>query len=463
MQLAIDKPTDASVAVMDPQNRVVRRLAADQPVVPRSEAIRWDGRDDRGKVVESGSYKVVAILADERRLEAKLRVRHIAPLEQQAFAEARSFFPLGVYYDSGLMPDPDQFEEQCRDLVAHGMNTISFTSHGPPLINRNEDHGRVDNPLLAIMDRHGLKGIVGVERANGFFEPATPPSELHALRCFRPIVAEASRYNSVLAYYLTDEPSLDKAQKIHVAARSLEHLDSKRPGIACLIGLDRIQGVYQKAPMPIMYIDPYAVSYGSEEGDFRMSGFGYPHMDLAEYIDYARDIADADAPLWTVIQTHNFQKQLREPTPEEVRAMSWIAVAHGSTGLIWFIYQTEQGWRGLVHEGRTTERYRVASEVAGRIAPIADTLVGLRYSNEVAAKTDTSKAEVQTLVDRETQQRYLVCVNRDVKSQQDVLVKVLIDHKGVRDIARDMQPRDAGDGRFVVSLAPGEGTVLVVE
>lgn len=458
IRLALNQAGRATIKIVDADGDVVKMLTSGAEVAPDATHATWDGQNADGAVMPEGVYDVQATLANGTRLDGQIEVRQSEAMTRSDFAKAKAFFPLGVFYISARVTGPEMFATHCKDIREHGFNTIAFT-HSPGFDTNHFLRGD-ENFLLKTMQAHDLRAIAGVSEAHGFLDDATSHTQANAVASARQLKQAADAYGeTVLAYYIGDEPKVDDAHKLSVLSRALEHVDDQRPPLACLIGLNRIKQVYAQLDGPIMYIDPYAVSHGTQPGDFRMKGFGLPEMDFTDYLDYARKTARPDAKLWTIIQTHNFQTQLREPTPAEVRAMSWMAVAHGSTGLIYFIYQTEQGWRGLVHDGQATQRYKVASNVAKRIAPLAATLTQLRYSEESAARSLPEKTDVGTLVHPTTGEVYVVVVNRDVTASREVSIPLRRTPGEVKDIARQAQPA-VQDSTVTLSLEPGEGTVL---
>jgi hypothetical protein len=267
----------------------------------------------------------------------------------------------------------------------------------------------------------------------------------------------------VAGYITADEPGTHLAHRLKVTSRVIEHLDPRRPAIPIIVGLDRTWVHQRTADYPILFIDPYAASYGRPEGDFTMSGFGYPHLDLGDYIDFARATAGSDRRLWTLLQTHNFAQQLREPTPAEVRAMSWIALAHGSKGLFYFVYQSQQGWRGLTHNGKPTDRYRAAAEVAKLIQDRAGRiLLQLNHdANPVALSDSNQPTDVQTFEHETSGEKYLVVVNLDVKQHGAARIRLLNPELRPVDVIRDRQPVKVADDTYLVPWTqPGEGTIL---
>ena len=451
--LAIEKNLKVSTFIRDSDGDTILTLTHNKEMSPQNNCLFWDGKASNGKLCPPGTYYVTSLREDSISYSGPIELANFPPLKRSFFKEIKEFFPLGVYYVAGYAKSRESFEIDCKDLIAHNMNTISFAHQN--FARENTDK---PNMILETMDKYGLKAIVTATNPNGFNDG--PPSEIHAYNCLMPLVEEANKYSSVLAYYLADEPKLGEQHHLKVSARVLEEIDGVRPGIACLIGLDRMNVFVEEMDAPVTYIDPYAVTYGSDLGDFRMRGFGYPDLDIGEYIDIARNKGRKDSRLWTIIQTHNFQKQLREPTPEEIRAMSWIALAHGSTGLIYFIYQSEQGWKGLIHENKITERYEVVSEVCGIVKKIAPILLRLRYSELKLGSTNDPLVEIQTFTHTNNNKKYLFVINRDVVNRKKITVNIDNPYS-VIDIVKEMK-LNLKENTVSIMLEPGEGTLLEV-
>jgi hypothetical protein len=141
-------------------------------------------------------------------------------------------------------------------------------------------------------------------------------------------------------YYIWDEPTLADATKMAKLQQTLFEEDPLHPGIACLILQDRISACYSAMrPNDVLMIDVY--SAGSERGLGNFNDVSDTSQEMCDYIDQARGnihVLD-DTSFWTVIQTFE-GGGFRKPTSNEIRAMSWLAVAHGSKGLDWFIWHT---------------------------------------------------------------------------------------------------------------------------
>jgi hypothetical protein len=143
--------------------------------------------------------------------------------------------------------------------------------------------------------------------------------------------------------------------------------------------------------------------------------------------------------------------------------MSWLALAHGSTGLIYFTYQTQQGWRGLIYDGKPTERYAVAAEMCKLIKDgLGDLLLDLQYQESNLALVDGNQpGEVQTSAHRRSGAVYLIVVNRDVHRAGSTSVRLLKPYDEAYDVVRDRPVAMSGDNHIVVHWdKPGEGTVI---
>ena len=99
-------------------------------------------------------------------------------------------------------------------------------------------------------------------------------------------------------------------------------------------------------------------------------------------------------PLWCVVQVHN-HSNLRNPTPEEIRAQVNLALAHGATGIYYYLYHSfiernEDGTErrrvnGLMnHDFRRTPRLEAVESLNTMLDSLDTTLLALT-SNHVFA------------------------------------------------------------------------------
>ena len=99
----------------------------------------------------------------------------------------------------------------------------------------------------------------------------------------------------------------------------------------------------------------------------------------------AREVArEAGIPLWAVIQAHGWPNGLRDPTPEEIRVQVNLVLAHGVTGIFYFMYSshTDEDGRpdlqGLVDGNyRITPKWREVQALNRMLGELDDTLLQL--------------------------------------------------------------------------------------
>ncbi len=142
----------------------------------------------------------------------------------------------------------------------------------------------------------------------------------------------------------------------------------------------------------------------------------------------AREVAkEAGIPLWAVVQAHDWPLGLREPTPEEIRVQVYLALAHGVTGIYYFMYSSfvdndrTADIHGLVDENYgITPKWTEVQSLNAMLQELDDTL--LRLTSDAVFPGDAPSAFVQGLSDpadfhlgaftHDDSSRYLMVVNR---------------------------------------------------
>ena len=202
-------------------------------------------------------------------------------------------------------------------------------------------------------------------------------------------------------------------------------------------------------------------------------------------------------PLWFVVQVHNHWSNLRNPTPEEIRAQVNLALAHGARGIYYYLYHSfieynEDGTvrrrvNGLMdHDFRRTPRLDAVEDLNARLEALAPTYLALT-SDEVFAGdapadfvhslSTTADYFLGTFTHTDGS-RYLMVVNEDCRPTPATrTVTVTLDATDLNGDAYDYtlfdmygdQRQQAGAGgsethpEFEVTLGPGEGTLYRVE
>lgn len=324
-----------------------------------------------------------------------------------AAAAVRGFFPTGVWYfwedDASYInrhvDDPAKatayYEGTMRDLGSHGVNLI--IANWTP-----RDHRKM---MLDAAHKNGIRVIVHLDEVNSIIAAKEPIDEAKATQTMREAVAGIKGHPGTFGYYLVDEPgnSAEIAQRIATMKNLLEKVDPQHPGFSCLLG--GYEDLLKTVDYRVLLIDIYPIGM-KWTGDF--SGY------ISELERGYRN--SGDRPLWVIVQSFGKKDAWKIPTPEELRAMVWQAVASGARGIVHFIYQSTTGhqgeWlQGLVDmdlkpmDGRLDEIAKQNADLK-KLAPL---LLTLKRTDEKLDLPDTVYAH--TFTDA-SGGRYVIVANR---------------------------------------------------
>ena len=243
----------------------------------------WAARRLAGKMLDPAS-------SPRQRLACRQRLIALAPDSDEFLPDA--FFPIGLY---------DVPESSLQEVAAAGFNLVV--------------NGGKDARYLRRAEAAGLRVIpyIHLERMAG-----------DAAR-----VADA---RAVMAWYLFDEPDLNRLppEEYHRLARKLRRADRSRPIFLTVYSpahyRDFVEAcdVLAPNPYPIRHLEP-------ERNNLRIIGMA---------VDAAR-VAAAHRPVWAIVQVFWAEPiWVRNPTPDELRAMVFLALNHGANGVIYFSFKS---------------------------------------------------------------------------------------------------------------------------
>jgi hypothetical protein len=151
-----------------------------------------------------------------------------------------------------------------------------------------------------------------------------------------------------------------------------------------------------------------------------------PLNDFASYaMRFTKWAEQHDAGSWAVIQCHAITGALRFPTPAEVRCMTWEALANGSKGVFWFLYQSEGVGQAMM-DGLVDRDFKArplwdeVARLTRQIAPLTPILAGLKSPREV--KQEDPLLMVRKLTNAAGNRNYLIAVNLDTLHARRVKV-----------------------------------------
>jgi len=358
---------------------------------------------------------------------------------------------MGIFEDAGITNgEKPKFQAMITDLKARGLGAVMFTNN---FANR-------DAALLDISDPQGIDVyMIPGGDLNQTWWPSNIPANLETARsAAQPIVNVLSPHPSFKGYIVKDEPNLTDLQKVSLITQAFHELDTARPAMPILIGLDRIGPIFNAAQPDVMLIDVYPVGYNNELCDFTMTGFGYNFLDFVDYIRTARQTKPASTPLWIILQTHNFLTQLREPLPVEVRSQYWLAIGEGAKGIFWFIYSSQQGWKGLVDN---PPLYSEVTTLAQRTQPFRNMLLGFQKTQDLfRISGSASQAPYISTLASSSNRFFVVAVNRDCAHSQNLTINAIT---GLTGQLRDMETSLSYNLGTPILFPPGDGKIFTFE
>lgn len=371
--------------------------------------------------------------------------------------DPQSYFPLGIFEDSNQFGgNTVLFKSVIHDITARSFDSIMFTNAS---VER-------DAPLLDVSDDMGFNVFMlpANDLNKNWWPEDIPADEQTARSVAEPIVAQLGAHSSFRGYLVKDEPQKKYQEKVALMTQALQELDPIRPATPILVGKDVVGPIFNAAQPKVMLIDVYPIGYSNPIGDFTLTGFGYRFLDFVEYIRKVTKDKPDTTPLWIILQTHSFGDgeafSLREPLPSEVRAQHWMAIGEGVTGIFWFTYSSQQGWKGLA---ANAPLYDEVTTLARRTVPLRNTLLGLHKTRDIfeiagVEQTFLSKPTtyISTLTNEDESTFYAVVVNRDCLQEQEMTIHAS-SHTGH---LRDVETGETYNLDAPITLQPGDGKVL---
>ncbi len=237
-------------------------------------------------------------VAPRKRFLAAEALRRLTPESEPYLGDL--FFPIGLY---------DVPEEAIQRVAADGFNLIVNGGRDPLYLRRAEAAGLKVIPYI----RHDHMAAD---------------------------VARVGRSPAVAAWYLQDEPDLNEMPPETYAelADLLRDEDPARPIYLTVWSPAHYERYVDEAD--IFAPNPYPIIHENPDlNDLRIVG---------AVLDAARRAA-GDRPVWAILQAFHAEPVWpRQPAPEELRAMVFIALNHGASGVIYFSWKS--GGRPIVED-----------------------------------------------------------------------------------------------------------------
>ena len=240
----------------------------------------------------------------------------------RTIVEGRPFFPLGMYwsvakpYHGYRLPRIDT-------------NSILTFARGP--FNCVMPYESPSPEQMDLCHAHGIKVIYALlgDFAAGGWDPTGKDSARRHSPAAKRHIAAYKDHPALLAWYLNDERGIGELENLTGRFRTVKELDADHPSWICLYQYDQVRDYMDT--FDCLGTDPYPI--------------GHQEIDLCiKWAATARRRTMGLRPLWQVPQAfdwaafHADHKTDRMPTADEMRNMTWQAIAGGANGLIYYSY-----------------------------------------------------------------------------------------------------------------------------
>lgn len=276
-------------------------------------------------------------------------------------------FPLAIYVANNprrLLDNPGAMEAVLGDLADSPFH-ILINYAGP------ESPPAAQRRYLDALRKHGLYEIFSIKDyyAEGVWGASPFLRGRSEQRAISEDVKSLADHPAVLGWYLSDEETDAAAVRRHH-----EWVGAADPSRFTLTLVNRPDAEWIAGFLDcgdVLAIDAYPIGNGGRI------------TDVATYADALAAATDAQRPAWFVVQAYGgymYRQDFRDtpgarvpldamrtrgraPTPREMRAMTFLALTHGATGLVFYYYKDimmsfdrEQRWAAVKAIGRDVER-----------------------------------------------------------------------------------------------------------
>lgn len=177
-------------------------------------------------------------------------------------------------------------------------------------------------------------------------QPGTHAGEAFSATRAAGKVRDFDKHPALMAWYIVDEPAFNRISPDHVtaASESFRSAGAVKPLTQTLWFTDKA-GFYIDA-VDVLMVDRYPIPW-------------MPLADLGHHIRMGKLAAGPHKPVWAVIQAFSWESYpdhmpretgLRPPSYDEMRAMTFDAIAQGAEGVLFYAWKASS-WDITTHPG----------------------------------------------------------------------------------------------------------------
>ncbi len=199
---------------------------------------------------------------------------------------------------------------------------------------------------------------------------------------------------------------------------------------------------------------------GCDVASFDIYPVTHSHPSVSGHLEYvARGVerlvrwAGPERPVWNCIECTRINHPTHKPTPEQVRCEVWMALVHGSKGLIYFVHE----WQPTFNESALLSdptMLDAVTRINRRLAALAPVLNGPTMSGRVAVTSSDSEVPVAVMTKEHEGSVYVFAVGmEDRRTRAEFRVRGLDGSRTVT-VLDEGRTLEARDGVFADDFAP---------
>ncbi|MDH7602307.1 MAG: hypothetical protein QHI38_09185 [Armatimonadota bacterium] len=234
----------------------------------------------------------------------------IEPRTRAVIADGRPFLPFGFYTDPDIVDLPE----------VESLN--GFTTIAPYWFGRQK---RTPDDIAEMRRQLDRCAAVNMKLNYDIKLLATTLQTEEDEQALRAEVDAVKDHPALLAWYIADEPELNNVppERLVRAYKIIKEVDPVHPVAVCIAQVGRAEP-YLPA-FDVLLVDIYPIPHHSV-------------TKVADGIEKALAVVGSSKPVWFIPQAFGGGEfWYREPTAKEVRAMTYLALIHGATGIQYFI------------------------------------------------------------------------------------------------------------------------------
>jgi hypothetical protein len=188
----------------------------------------------------------------------------------------------------------------------------------------------------------------------------------------------------------------------------------------------------------------------------------HDHPDIEGKLEYvARGVkrlvewSGGEKTVWNCIECTHISNPARKATPEQIRAEVWMALIHGSRGLVYFVHQFEPTFKeaALLEDAETLE---AVTRINAQVAELARVLNRPSASAEVVVTTGENDFPIATMVKEFEGKTYLFTVGMENKGGKASFKSSALPRSGMVEVLGESRNIPLAHGSFADEFKPYE-------